>query len=123
MALTSQSPGIVWSPDTLSPGLKAFPEFLATKLGIFFEMQSAKVQDHLRDSAPWTDRTGNARQGLFATSRRDGSGWVIVCYHTVPYGIWLEVAHAGQYAVIVPSIQSEGRRIMQDLNRFLSRFR
>jgi hypothetical protein len=120
--MASDKSTFVWSPDTLTPGLAAFPVKLATRLGIFFEMQSNKVQDYMRNNAPWTDRTGNARQGLFAKSAKDGAGWVITAYHTVPYGIWLEVAHSGHYAIINPTIQAEGRRIMKDLNGFLGRF-
>lgn len=111
----------IWVSDTLTPGLVKSPVTLRVALRAFTSYQSSKVQDFMRSNAPWTDRTGNARGGLFASARSDGNGHTIVIYHTVPYGIWLEVAHGGQYAIITPTLRVEGRRIMSELSHFLGK--
>lgn len=80
-----------------------------------------KVQDYARAHAKWTDRTGNARQGLFAQYSGEGGVHQIDLYHTVSYGIWLEVRWAGKYAVIVPTIEAEGQRIMSQMSGLLGR--
>jgi hypothetical protein len=80
-----------------------------------------RVQDYARTNAKWTDRTGNARQGLF--SRYSGKDGVhqIDLYHTVSYGIWLEVRWAGKFAIISPTITAEGQRIMGQIKGLLDR--
>lgn len=116
---------IIWEVDSLTPGLEHFEGRLHLMMKGFFQYEESKVQDFMRTSAPWTDRTGNARQGLFAKAFGDGrtNTHGIICYHTMPYGVWLEVKNSGEYAVIVPTIQQEGARIMQGLNGLLSRMR
>lgn len=107
---------IVWETNEISPKLAGMKDTLDRALTIFMEYQSPKVQDYMRTNAPWTDRTGNARGGLFARAVEHS----IVCYHTVPYGIWLEVAHDGNYRIIEPTIQVEGKRIMGDIDQLMS---
>ena len=114
---------IVWESDTLNPGLIAFPVRLAAALWTLMEFNETKVQDHMRSTAPWTDRTGNARQGLFAKAFKDAGEVGIVAYHTMPYGIWLEVKHEGQYAVITPTVPLEGARIMQEVSKLITAMR
>lgn len=113
----------VWTSDTLTPGLIGFSLKLDTVLGALMEYEETKVQDHMRSSAPWTDRTGNARQGLFAKAFKADGSHGIVCYHTMPYGIWLEVKSSGQYAVIVPTIQAEGVRVMRSVSKLLTKMK
>jgi hypothetical protein len=112
---------IKWTSDTLSPGLKTAPLLLHKKLEAFMDFQSEQVQDYMRSNAPWTDRTGNARNGLFARGVSDVTTHSIVCYHTVPYGIWLEVRFSGKNAIILPTILNEGKRVMSSLRHFLDR--
>jgi len=80
-------------------------------------------QNHMRTSAPWTDRTGNARQGLFGRAFRQGQGYVIVLYGTVEYQIWLEVANSGQYKVIEPSLPIVGAKVMNNLRGVMATMR
>ena len=125
---------IVWISDTLTPKIKKLPEAFGKAVGVYMQSQAPAVQDYARRNAPWTDRTGNARQGLFA--RYEGSGGrntlgqftaggkgqhSIVLYHTVSYGIWLEVRWSGRYAIIEPTIRSEGKRIFGGLRGLLER--
>lgn len=115
--------GIVFTKDTLTPGLKTFPAKLAAAVDLYLEGQETKVQDYARSTAPWTDRTGNARNGLFAQKQGTiASGSTeIRLYHTVPYGIWLEIRWAGQYAVIYPTVVHEGERIMAGMRRLIDK--
>lgn len=112
---------VVWTRDTLSPSLKISAVTLHKRLDAFMDFQSTKVQDYMRANAPWTDQTSNARNGLFAKASEGSPTHTIVAYHTVPYGIWLEVRHNGQFAIITPTIINEGQRIMESLHNFLGR--
>ena len=88
----------------------------------FMLAQAPKVQSYARANASWTDRTGNARQGLFANYAAPGDGrHAINLYHTMPYGIWLEVRFAGRNAIIRPTIQSQAPLVMKAIEGMLSK--
>lgn len=110
---------IVFTEDTLTPRLRNFTGTLNKALTVFMAYQETKVQDYMRQNAPWTDRTANARGGLFAKNVSQLGTYAIVCYHTVPYGIWLEIAHDGHFRIIQPTIQAEGHRIMGELGQLM----
>jgi hypothetical protein len=116
-------PGIIITRDTLTPNLKSFKPNMKGRIGLYMKGQSTRVQDYARRNAPWHDRTGNARNGLHADyiGDRDGDRHVIRVYHTVPYGIWLEIRWAGKYAIIWPTVQSEGARILAGMNKLIEK--
>lgn len=118
---TKKGSGIVWTKDTLTPGLKKFPPTLHTAIALYLRAQETKVQNHARTNAPWNDQTGNARNGLFAQYSGSPDRHEIRLYHTVPYGIWLEVRWSGKYAIIVPTIQTEGARIMSGIGKLIDK--
>lgn len=69
------------------------------------EYIAPQAEAHMKANAPWTDRTGAARNGLHAKVVAGSDVVGIVLYHSVPYGIFLEVRHSGAYAIILPTIQ------------------
>ena len=38
----------------------------------------------------------------------------------VPYGIWLEIANQGRFAIIAPAIDYWGPKLMQDVQRIVN---
>jgi hypothetical protein len=79
------------------------------------------VENYMKTNAPWTDQTGNARNGLFARPYRDGDEVGIVLGHSVFYGIFLEVRFSGRYAIIQPTIDHMGPEVMRAFNRMMDR--
>lgn len=75
---------------------------------------------YAKQNAPWTDRTGNARGGLFSTTESTGNSWRLTIAHSVPYGIWLEVRWNGRYQIIRPTIQNEGPEVMKTVGMYVS---
>jgi hypothetical protein len=71
-----------------------------------------EVQDYAQSEAPWEDRTGDARDGLTAQAKFSFTKYTIVLFHTVDYGIWLEVRWNGRYAIIMPTIETKGHELM-----------
>ena len=47
----------------------------------------------------------------------------ITLAHGVSYGIWLELAHEKNYAIIAPTIREEGPRIVEDLGDLMSKLK
>jgi hypothetical protein len=117
----SDSASLQLDMGSLRVNTKALGPKLNRGISALMLSNAPKVQDYARSNAKWTDRTGNARQGLFAKYSGEGGVHQIDLYHTVPYGIWLEVRWAGKYAVIAPTVNVEGQRIMAQMQGLLSR--
>jgi hypothetical protein len=72
-----------------------------------------QIQSDMRSNAPWQDQTSNARNGLFAKVVVATNAVSIVLYHSVPYGIWLELRWSGKYAIITPSLAKWGPKYFE----------
>jgi len=75
---------------------------------------AGKLEAEMKQKAPWKDRTGNARAGLFGTASLEGQEIVIRLGHTVEYGKYLELAHDGRYAIIEPTRRAHLKDIERD---------
>lgn len=59
------------------------------------------MENYAKNNARWNDQTGMARKGLTGYST-----WVnpfllqLGVFHTMPYGLWLELAHGREYAIL-----------------------
>lgn len=103
--------------DSLSPNLKRLLPVVDAAVDLTFDHFEAVAETKMRTNALWTDRTGNARNGLMA--KHDGVPMVkheLTLYHTMPYGFWLEVRWSGRYAIIGPTMLA----IAPDLTRTLT---
>ena len=67
----------------------------------------AQMKSYAQANAPWTDRTGNARGGLDYDCKWEGTTLDISVFHTVDYGIWLEIAHAQRFAILQDARNSQ----------------
>lgn len=112
--------GFVWTKDTLTPGLARLGPRTRMATIAVVRRQAPKAEAHMRRTAPWTDRSGNARGGLNAHSEHGATKDELVLAHGVSYGIWLEVAHGAEYAVVTPSIRPQGEEIMRSLQGLLA---
>ena len=72
---------------------------------------AGNLESYAKLNAPWKDRTSNARQGLHGGVDTDGGQFVLYLSHGVEYGIWLELAHGGNYAIVGPTADAHLPRI------------
>lgn len=64
------------------------------------------IETAAKENAPWMDRTANARQSLHAYTERLSRDVVrLYLSHGVEYGVYLEIAHGGVYAIIWPTLE------------------
>lgn len=106
----------------LRRNIEELPDKLDRRIAIIVNLNAAKGLARMRVEAPWSDRTGAARTGLFTEASSDGSGTHEILFsHSVPYGIWLEIANSGRYEIILPSIRAQGAELMSDLEGSLGR--
>ncbi len=101
--------GFQWvtSPNVLARNIEKYGDRVFKAILFLGEYFAAEAQDEMRMGAPWEDRTGNARGGLFSIAEQTAAGVVTIYLshgHTVDYGIHLELDHGGMYAIIVPTM-------------------
>ncbi len=113
-----------YSGSSLSKNL----DKMVTKLGAVILMYSAtkasEIQSKMKQNRPWTDRTNMAKTLLNAKVSQPSSTVVrITLAHGVDYGIWLELANNKNYAIIAPTVNEEGPRIVDDLNNLMSKLK
>lgn len=83
-----------------------------------FSLAETQLEDAARDRAIWEDRTGDARAGLTAQALKPYDGMVqMLLFHTVEYGIWLELIQNGRFAVIMSTLEAEAPRIINNAMR------
>lgn len=98
--------------------LKRFDARAANAVEKVLNFQAGTSETRMRSTAPWTDRTSNARNGLFAIVISTGpTSWVLLLSHSVSYGIWLEVRNSGEYAIVRPEFLKANREVMRRLSR------
>lgn len=105
-----------WDDGQIPRNLKQLEAKVDRRLDIIFVSQAQRGEAKMKLDAPWTDRTGAARNGLYTRFKKTGKTREILFSHSVAYGIWLEVANSGDYQIIMPTVRVIGRETMRQLN-------
>jgi len=97
-------------PAKLAEALEQYGQKAVAAVTAVAEYLAGKMQGEARQNAPWEDRTGNARTGLFATVEREAAETLVTIYlshgHTIYYGRFLELCNGGRYAIIQPTVEA-----------------
>lgn len=109
--------------DSIKKGLELFASKSDAAITMYAESSALVLQNYARDHAPWTDRTGHARQRLTGSQMRVTKGYQLKLAHGVDYGIWLELAHEKRFAIIQPTILAKSNEIMQGFERLLDKIK
>jgi hypothetical protein len=104
------SGAVVWetSLDDLANNLDKYGIRIMVAIDALARHFAQRIQGDMQRNASWTDRTGNARSGLFSFADTAAADVVTIYLshgHTVNYGKWLELANQGHYAIIMPTMQ------------------
>lgn len=108
--------------DSLTPSLQQLLPKIDAAVDLVFDRYELEAETWARTNAPWTDQTGNARNGLFA--QHDAEPMVkheLTVYGTMPYTFWLEVRWSGRYAIIGPTLFEMAPRMASDLAAAVNR--
>lgn len=98
--------------DGIGPVVDALVVGTAIKVTAEMQAGAMELEQYAKYTAPWTDQTGNARDGLTADVFQEGGEIVIDLRHSVDYGIWLELIQDGAFAVIMPTLEALGPDIL-----------
>jgi hypothetical protein len=112
----------IFDYDTLSPNLKRLLPAVDAAVDLVFDLYVPRFESEMRGGASWTDRTGNARAGLFAD--HDSQPMVkhtMTVYGAMPYSIWLELRWSGKYAIIGPTMLALGPNMAADIAAAVNR--
>jgi hypothetical protein len=114
--------GFFWSvsPDIMKSGIAKYGQDAVVAVKAVADHTCQEMQDYARTHAPWTDRTGNARRGLFSFAEKGDDSVVLYLSHTVDYGIYLEISFGGRYQIIVPTIEHYLPQLNSDLKAIFS---
>ena len=103
----------------LKRNLTTFGDKVNRSVAATMDYNAAYATSWLKSNAPWSDDTGAARSGLVALPFNVGKAHELIMAYSVTYGIWLEVANSGRYAVITPAMRVVGEKIMQDMQMLI----
>lgn len=113
-----------YNDSTLSANLDKMAVKLGAVILMYASTKAVEISSKMKSNRPWTDRTGMARATLNAKVSQPNKNTVrITLAHGVEYGIWLEFAHEKNYAIIGPTINQEGPRMVSDLNNLMSKLK
>ncbi len=121
MAKAASKGGIRWQrpPSELATAIERYGDRVLTTVAAIAQYAATQMQNDAKANATWTDRTGNARTGLFGTSEADFAAKVVTIYlsHGVglDYTVFLELANSGKYGVIMRTMQNHYEPLMQML--------
>ena len=104
----------------LAQGLRDYSDTLDVGLDMYSQTAARTIERHAKQNAPWTDRTGAARQRLTARSQRlKELQYQITLSHGVDYGIWLELANEKKYAIIQPTLNLKTPEVVRGMKILL----
>ena len=116
--------GLVWQTTPEQAFTELADEYAsAIHRGVFLlaTRYAPEIEAWMKANASWTDRTGNARQTLYAEVTDIVNSAVILFFgHGVEYGVFLELAHGGTYAIVTPALDHFIPRIWADVKAMLS---
>lgn len=102
------------------PGMQRYIAAIRRGVRAIAQRRAPEIEAWMKLNAIWTDRTGNARQTLQAEVEDLSLDIVqIVLDHGVEYGVWLELAHGGTYAIIAPALDHFGPIVWADVQALL----
>lgn len=91
-------------------------------LTMLLQTAATKMESWAKDNAPWTDRSGAARQRLKGDVFWENPRIVSVAImHQVDYGIWLELAHERKYAILEKALDANKVEIMSAVATLLKK--
>ena len=105
--------------SNLQRNLRTFSSRVNNRISAVMDYNAGYTTSWLKSNAPWTDDTAAARTGLVALPFNVGTQHELLMAYSVSYGIWLEIANSGRYAVITPAMRIVGEKIMRDMQSLI----
>jgi len=98
--------GQTWDDGEFTSRLDQLSTGLTSEAEEAFLEWAPTVLEYAQFNAPWTDRTGAARDGLDVEVYEEDGEIVLDLFHTVDHGYWLEIIQNGRFATIMPTLET-----------------
>lgn len=105
--------------DAVTAGMSEYERALYQAIYTICLRRKPEIENWMKANAPWTDRTGNARQTLHVDVEATVGAIALYLAHGMHYGIYLETKHAGRYAIVTPAVEHWTPIIMADVRAVL----
>lgn len=113
-----------YKSSTLNKGMDRLGAKMGAMVLMYAATKASEIRSYMKINRKWTDRTGMAKGTLDCRVSQPSERIIrLTLSHGVYYGIWLELAHEKKYAIIAPTIQVQGPRMVKDLNGLLSKIK
>lgn len=110
---------IVEPEQVFGPALALYEAAIREGIRAILQRRAPEIANWMKENAPWTDRTGNARQGLHTELEALAYEMTLILAHGVQYGLPLELRNAGRYAIIGPALDEWAPIIWQDVKELM----
>lgn len=108
----------------LNKNLNGMSNKLAITVLMYATTKASGLQAYMKEHRPWTDRTGLAKATLNAKVSQPSNTTIrITLSHGVDYGKWLELAHGKNWAIIGPTINTEGPKVLEGFENLMSKLK
>lgn len=109
------------SPEQIARTILGMVEAAPSVAEEVTQNEASRAEAHMKVSAPWNDRTTNARSGLSTAVERTGPSITMYLYGTMDYTPYLELGtrRMGKYPIIVPTQRLWRRTLADEVGREL----
>lgn len=83
------------------------------------QLTAATVARQAKTDRSWKDRTNQARNGLTGTSETIGNRTTVALAHRVTYGVFLELANVGRFAVIKRTMDNNRQTFVNNVKSLI----
>ena len=113
-----------YSSSTLKRNLGNMETKLGAAILMYASTKAIEYESYMKMNRPWTDRTNQAKATLNAkVSQPDINTVRITLAHGVDYGIWLELAHGRNWAIVAPTINEKGPDYISGFRDIMSKIK
>lgn len=98
---------------------KAVEQKIKAAIGLYADTAAKKMEGEAKNNAPWTDRTGNARNSIQGDFGWIGNQAVITLSGNMEYSVYLELANEKRFAILKPTIDRNAPEILKGYQRLV----
>lgn len=105
-------------PPTQALSVAPYQQHLSAHVTGVLQRWAAIIQADMQTNAPWQDRSGLARRSLWAAVESQRRGCLVLrAGQGVAYGVYLEMGHAGRWAIVLPTLTRAYQPLWEDITR------
>jgi hypothetical protein len=110
----------MWDIDPQTAWGNLWDDYVARVIGAIHALMDSyapRIEAWMKENAPWTDRTGNLRQSLYAFVEQHRDELVLAFDYGLEYGVYLEYGNFGAYGIIGRALDHFWPSFVADLQR------